>query len=271
MKKLMKVLLYITLSIFIFFVLLVMCDSGLLYPFEKPEYVCVEPGVTIAYNELDDPPVYFSDYIAPITRTKLKLYMFVHRVEITSGEYIFNNTTRFEQLVEILNFSSTNNDIKNAVDESISSTASDYDIQTDPDAILKRLGAYLERKEEYEGNWLSEDGLIKLNIDESFNCVDGGYFQGEYTVNETTYEVISEFIPYDIDDEYYNGSIDIFREVRGDDKISHETIICGEYKLDPINDTITVIAIEPDLYISPTYDDSLSVYNIGDEVVFKKQ
>lgn len=105
MKELLKVFLYIVLGVFLIYLLLVLCDSALLYPFELQSYVVVSPGTTIAYNELNDPPVYFADYIAPITKTKLQLYMLVYDLEITSGEYTFSNTIRFERLVEILNFS----------------------------------------------------------------------------------------------------------------------------------------------------------------------
>lgn len=47
MKELLKVFLYIVLSVLIIFVLLVACDSALLYSFEKTEYVVVEHGVTM--------------------------------------------------------------------------------------------------------------------------------------------------------------------------------------------------------------------------------
>ena len=134
-KNIVKVFLYISLSILLIIVLLVACDSALLYPFELHEYVVVEPGCTIAYNELDEPPVYFSDYIAPITKTKLKLYMLVHGLVITSGEYSFENTIRFERLVEILNFA----DADKTVDNDISETQT----ETDEKKLYKRVLAGL--------------------------------------------------------------------------------------------------------------------------------
>lgn len=104
MKELVKIFLFIILGVLVIFGMMVACDSALLYPFELTEYVVVEEGVTIAYDELDEPPVYFGNSIAPITKFKLKHYMKTNQVKISSGEYVFSNTIRFEKLIEVLNF-----------------------------------------------------------------------------------------------------------------------------------------------------------------------
>lgn len=79
------------------------------YPLQKIVYVNVPENDVVTYDELDMPPKYlptdqiwFDTALAPITHNKLKKYMKENNFVITQGEYVFYNTARFEEIIEIL-------------------------------------------------------------------------------------------------------------------------------------------------------------------------
>ena len=125
---------------------------------------------------------------------------------------------------------------------------------------------------EYQGIWSSSDRLIEFTVEKLFDSSGGGCNNGKYIFNDEVYDVMVDFTPYPTDDGY-DGYIFIYIEIPEDEfGVDIEPIISGEYKMNSNKDVISVTVNEVDIDgWSPTYEDSRSVYKVGDEVVFEKQ
>ena len=109
--KIISIAALIIISIIIVLCLMIVLDSPLLYPLEKEIYIIVDVDDVVTYDELETPPDYVDTYmcrwfnsLSPITTFKLRSYMKKNNLVILPEKYFFNNTIRFEELKDILQF-----------------------------------------------------------------------------------------------------------------------------------------------------------------------
>ena len=109
--KIISIIILIIIAVFVVFCLMVVFDSPLLYPLEKEIYIIVDTNDVVTYDELETPPEYVDTYmcrwfnsLSPITTFKLKNYMKKNNLIILPEKYFLNNTIKFDELKEILQF-----------------------------------------------------------------------------------------------------------------------------------------------------------------------
>lgn len=210
-KKIVKVSLWIVLSLVLLLLLLTLCYILFLHPLDKPE------------------------------RT--------------------DNKQMSETLIESV--------LETIVEETV---VDEIALETESDENGSCPGAYVEYGQEYLGNWYSEDGHINFTVDKLFTAAGNGYTPGKYVVNDNTYDVIVDIVPYHTESKY-DGYVLIYISIPIDNITNDsEPIISGVYKMSSDENVISVTVQEVDIDgWSPTYENTRSVYHVGDVVVFNKQ